>query len=165
MISQNELYDISVALTAIRNNIKEDVNKEVLYKIISVLNSKSETFKDNQIRRAIASINNLDQERWYYVYHNNVYANYKILRNKYIYKLLIKLCYELKCLVESNNFEKAYDLADCFHCLPNIIADNNFTIPKYFWKIYVKPYRDKWDKSFLVTDQKFLTTIRGRFSD
>lgn len=156
MISKNDLYDIAFAWVLVRSDIQYELNKTVLTQIKQVLACRKQNFEDNQIRKAIASIENLDHERWYYVYHNNVYVNQQLLENEQIYHLLIKLCNMLTQLLEKNNFEKAYDLADCIHCLPNIIAENNLKIPKSYWKIHLKKYRNQWDRSFLKEEEKYL---------
>ena len=154
MISQNDLYDIAFALISIRNDIKYNSNTEVLSQIIRVLEYKEKEYEDNQVRKALSSIEGLDKERWFYVYHNNVYVNHLFLTNRYIYELLIKMCQESICTLETQEFERANDLIDCYHCLPIIIAENHLCIPKSYWKTYIRPYRDKWDKSFLVKEQK-----------
>lgn len=156
MISKNDLYDINSSLILIRNNIRYKFNIAILDKIIQVLMCNGQDFEDNQVRKAIASISNLDQELWYYVYHNNIYTNHKLLKNSQIYKLLITICNTLKELLEVQEFDKAYDLVDSVHCLPEIIAENNFSIPKSYWKSFIKSYRKKWDKTFLVQEQKLL---------
>lgn len=84
----------------------------------------------------------------------NAYVNHLFLTNRYIYELLIKMCQESICTLETQEFERANDLIDCYHCLPIIIAENHLCIPKSYWKTYIRPYRDKWDKSFLVKEQK-----------
>ena len=160
MISNNDLYDIAFALVAILNNIKYQLNTEVLSQIILVLKKYNERdYQDNQVRKALASIQGLDRERWYYVFHNNVYVDRKLLKTEEIYKLLIRLCEESYVVLKAHNYEKAYDLIDCYHCLPNIIIENHYTIPKIYWKVYIKPYREKWDKSFLILEQKNYTKI------
>ncbi len=156
MISQNDLYDITFALVAIRNDIQYRFNSEILSKIIQVLRYTQKEFEDNQVRKALADVQGLDQERWYYIYHNNVYVNHRFLTNKYAYEILIKLCEESINILKTKNFERVYDLIDCYHCLPDIMADHHFCIPKNYWKTYIKPYRDKWDKSFLVVEQKII---------
>lgn len=154
MISQNDLSDITYALVAMRNDIQYRFNSEILSKIIQVLRSSEKEYDDNQVRKALANVQGLDQKRWYYIYHNNVYVNRRFLKNKYAYEILIKLCEESIHALKTRNFEKAYDLIDSYHCLPDIMANNNFLIPKSYWKTYIKPYRDKWDKTFLVVEQK-----------
>ena len=155
MINKNDLYDITFALTIIRNNIQEKLNPLILSRMIKVLETVNDT-EDNQMRKAISSINGLDYEHWFFAYHNNVYVNYQVLTNAYIYTLLIKLFQSLICELNKKEFNKAYDLADSFHCLPEIVADNNFTIPKSFWKTFVKGYRSKWDNDFLRDEQRLL---------
>ena len=153
MITKNDLYDITQALIIIRNNIKEELNAEVLFEIIKTLETDNST-DENQIRKAISSIDQLDRERWFFVYHNNVYVNHRIMNKPAILSLLVNA---LKCLLSElrrGNFDKAYDLADGIHCLPEIIADNDFKIPKSYWKTFVVNYRNKWDKYFLRDEQK-----------
>lgn len=135
---------MTFVLVLIRNNIRHELNAAILCKIISALEAK-EIFEDNQIRKAIATIEDLDREQWYCMYHNNVYVKHEYLKNESAYSLLIQLCDELKRLILNRDFDKAYDLADAFHCLPDIIADNDFEIPKSFFKTYINPYMKKWD--------------------
>lgn len=156
MICQYDLYDISFALTLIRSDIENEINEKILSKIILVLDEKMvETiFEENQIRKSVAEVIDLDEERWKWVYCNNLYVNIRLIKDKQIYRLLKKTCSQLHCEINRKNYEKSFDLVDCIHCLPNIIADNNFTVPKKYWKIYVKPYRKKWDSFFLKEEQK-----------
>ena len=155
MINKNDLYDIAYALILIRSDIRAKTNVAVLEQIIKVLESENSA-EDNQIRKAISSIEGLDGERWYFVFYNNVYVNHKLLKKAESYSLLINLMQNLVCELEKCHFEKAYDLVDCVHCLPEMIADNNFTIPKSFWRTFVKSYRNKWDREFLRFEQKRL---------
>lgn len=158
MINKNDLYDITFALIVIRNNITEQLNSQILVQMIKVLENKNNT-EDNQIRKAISSIGELDREYWFFAYHNNVYVNHQMLNKADIYALLIKLFQSLICELNKKSFDKAYDLADSFHCLPQIIADNNFTIPKSFWKTFIKDYRSKWDNDFLRDEQRRLKRV------
>ena len=155
MINKNDLYDIAFALIRIRNNITEKSNPQILSQMIKVLEEENNT-EDNQIRKAISTIDGLDCEYWFFAYHNNVYVNHQMLNKDDIYALLVKLLQSLICELNKKEFDKAYDLADSFHCLPEIIADNNFTIPKSFWKTFVKDYRSKWDNDFLRDEQRML---------
>lgn len=160
MISRNDLYDITAAFIIVRSDIKHELNSAVLDEIVKVLGVEDQKFEDNQIRKAIASIDELDREKWFYAYNNNFYVNHMILDDRRVYRILIKLCILLRQLLELREYEKAYDLLDSFHCLPDIIADNNFSITKSYWRTYVKNYRNKWDKNFLKKEQKDFKTIK-----
>lgn len=154
MVSNYDLYDITYALICMRNDISNISNEQVLLNIERVLNSKATVFRDNQIRRAIANIEGLDREVWRYVYYNNVYVTHRLLSDECVYQVLKEAIVALQALLNVQEYQKAYDLIDSIHCLPNIIADNNFVIPKAYWRTYVKPYRKKWDKHFLISAEK-----------
>ena len=172
MITKEDLYDITFSLMIIRYRISDQKNLNVLYQIIKVLEaanatnlqqSDDEWIEDNQIRKAISTVDDLDQEFWSFAFHNNVYVNQQILKNPYIYDLLIKILRELLYVIKNEEFKKAFDLADNVHCLPELIADNNFTVPTRFWKYFVKNYRKKWDKKFLRKEQKMQKKYKKKY--
>ena len=156
MITKYDLYDISAAFVLIRADIKSESNSEVIKSIVDVLQNVEVMYEENQIRKAIQNIDNLDRERWQFVFHLNVYVNHDNLKNSSIYAVLISACKRLLKTLSEKNYEEAYDLVDCIHCLPEIIADNRFEITKTFWNANIKEYRHKWDKDFLVVEQKAL---------
>lgn len=43
-----------------------------------------------------------------------------------------------------------------------MIADNDFRVPKTFWKVHIKSYRDEWDGDFLRAEQKAEKTEKER---
>lgn len=157
MICDQELFDISAAFERIRWDVLSSHNKDVVEKIIYVLydqRNENDTFSFNNIRKAISSIGNIDKNIWDFVFHENVYVHFSILKNIYIYNLLIKACELLRQAIDEGIVEKIDNLIDAIHCLPDIIAENNFTIHKSYWKSHVQYYRDKWDKDFLKNEQK-----------
>ncbi|NLE05803.1 MAG: hypothetical protein GX638_13525 [Crenarchaeota archaeon] len=163
MIVKYDLYDISAAFTRIRHDIHYPLNIEILNRIIAVLDESFPCSGENQIRKAISTIKDLDEELWYFVYTNNVYVNHALVKNQAIYDILIKSCKAIKESIEEEKFEKAYDLVDAVHCLPDIIADNHFKITESYWEIYIKPYRIKWDKRFLMKEQKSIIILLNYF--
>ena len=152
MINKYDLYDISAALINIRNDIQSDINIELLKAMIDVLNvSESE---DNQIRKALSTVKGIQEDKWHFVFVQNVYVNHSYLKDPNIYDILKKAMLNLLQLLLEKSYDRAYDLVDSIHCLPDIIADNNFIISTSYWKKHVKIYRMKWDKSFLRLEQK-----------
>lgn len=63
---------------------------------------------------------------------------------------------EICTLLRHESFDRAYDLVDAIHCLPEAIMSKKQWNSKVFWKIYIKPYREKWDNSFLCIQEKQL---------
>lgn len=154
MITDFELLDLSAVFKLLRFDSAEKDSVLILDKVISVLNEDSSLFEDNQIRIALASIPGLNKEKWGFVYHNNIYVTHRLLKNKAIYSILIKSCMLLKAAFTQDELDKANDLLDCIHCLPEIIVDNQLHITKSYWKTYVSIYRKKWDMSFLQDEEK-----------
>ncbi|MBS5843405.1 MAG: hypothetical protein KIC77_07975 [Clostridiales bacterium] len=154
MISDYDLLDLSAIFVLMRYDISNENNIIILTKVIDVLSKGDTYYIDNQIRIALASLSYLDKEAWEFVYHNNVYVTYRFLENKIIYSILVQSCIAVKEALANDELEKAYDLFDCIHCLPEIIADNKLKIPKNYWKTHVSIYRKKWDKMFLINEEK-----------
>lgn len=89
------MYDLTATFTRIRFDIRHELNIPILKEIIGILENKSNVFEFNQIRNALASIEKLDKEVWYFIKYQNVYTHFSILKNTDIYKILIKACKEL----------------------------------------------------------------------
>jgi hypothetical protein len=153
MIGSNDLYDISAAFTRIRAEIQYEQNINILQSIKKVLQIEN-SYESNQIRNAIAQIPDLNIEKWYYVYHQNIYVYDAILKNKNIIIILIIICDKLISALQLKNYDFACDLVDAVHCLPDIIAENKFTIPKSYWKSHIQYLRNKWDKDLLKNEQE-----------
>ena len=154
MITDFDLLDLSAVFKLLRFDTTEKNSILILDKVIDVLSAEDVDFEDNQIRMALASIPGLDKETWSFVYHNNVYVTHRLLKNKAIYTVLIKLCKLIKIALEHGEMDRANDLLDCVHCLPEIIIDNQNHITKSYWKTHVSIYRKKWDTFFLKSEEK-----------
>ena len=99
MISKYDLYDLSAVFVNIRSDVEYELNVQIVDKIIQVLSTGEEATEENQIRKAIAEIQNLDREKWYFVYHNNKYVLLSLV-NLTIKKLIpFSLSIFLKCLI------------------------------------------------------------------
>lgn len=57
-------------------------------------------------------------------------------------------------LLNDCNYERAYDLIDSIHCLPEALIDVKKWNARSFWKNYIDGYRKKWDKTFLLDVEK-----------
>ncbi len=161
MLSNWDMQDIFSVFLRIRNDVRHEQNVVVLSLLIVTLESDTELYTHNKIRKALASSGDLDKNIWEFIYHENIYVHYKITKDKNINKLLVCLCTQLQQLLIQKKYQQAYDLVDAVHCLPNIIVENEFQIPKSYWKIYVKPYRKKWDKTFLKSQEKVFKKQKG----
>jgi hypothetical protein len=161
MLSANDLYDMSAVLTRMRFEIRYAKNIAILERIIRVLQI-SDFYEDNQIRNAIAEIPELDREKYPFIYHQNYYVHHSFLKNPILINLMIKICNKLISAIASEKFEKAEDLADTVHCLPDIIAENRLTITKSYWKNHVRHYRQRWDRKFLKREEHMLRSYSNR---
>ena len=159
MIGIHDLYDLSAVFKRLRAEIQYERNIPILRAIQTVL-SLQDTYISNQIRIALSNVPNMDKEKWSFAFHNNLYVYEAILKNQEIVDLLIKICDEIADLLIREKFDRAEDLADAVHCLPDIVAENKLTIPRSYWNGHLKPYRRKWDKGFLVREQRKITRAK-----
>ena len=89
MIGQNDLYDMTAVFKRIREDVQYPHNIIILQKVIDVLNTQN-IYKANQIRNSIAEIPGLDQKKWYFVFHQNLYVHEILLKDSRIVNLLKK---------------------------------------------------------------------------
>lgn len=62
--------------------------------------------------------------------------------------ILDELTLELITLLEQQEFQRLYDLADAAHNFPEFLITSTWNIDE-FWKRYIVPYKKRWDKDFL----------------
>ncbi|MDR1892232.1 MAG: hypothetical protein LBQ48_04420 [Oscillospiraceae bacterium] len=157
MIVIYDLYDLHYIFIGIRCFPNYELNGEVLLKVIDVLENRHSNNDFNQFRAALQSINSLDKEDYYkFAFVENKYTYFPLffLKDENVYVILIEACKRLLEAVDEKNEQKIYALADLLEYLPISITENNYSIPKIFWKKFVTHYRNKWDKSFLINEQK-----------
>lgn len=153
MISVYDLYDLHAILVNIRSSPSNEINKEVILKVINVLKNRDCSNDMNQFRIALQPIYALSQDVLYaFTSVENKYCYFPLpfLKDEKIYTVLVSACEHLLTAICAKNEEKIYDLADCLHNLPIFIVENSYSIPKKYWKNEVKYYRKKWDKDFLI---------------
>lgn len=157
MICIYDLYDLHAIFTAVRSSPQSKINADVISRAIEVLKNRHINNETNQFRTALRTIGLLDTQGLYeFAFVENKYCYFPLpfLKDEKIYLLLIKACENMLKAISENNEDKIYDLADCLHNLPIIIADNKYSIPNQYWKNEVRYYRLKWEKDFLVEEQK-----------
>ncbi len=157
MLSVYDLYDLASIFKNIRAFPQYQLHDKVLEKTLIVLQNKTDEYVFNQFRFAISSIPSLDENMYGFAFVENYYTYFpSFIKEKEILLLLQKSCSSLLEVVKMHNTERIMDLADCLHNLPIDIAENHLHIPQFFWKTSAKQYRKKWDKNFLLYEQKAL---------
>ena len=154
MVGVYDLYDLYAVFIRIRHCPDSPANLPIINSIISALKDK-ENCELNQIRRAIRSAEGYQKnEAFAFAETDNVYSYMPLpfLKDDYVYEVLIAACAEMSDVLKKGNQERAYDLADCLHNLPIMIVENNYAIPKRFWKNEVKRYREKHNRVFLYSE-------------
>lgn len=157
MICIYDLYDLHAIFTAVRASPLSKINADVISKCIGVLKDRRINNEINQFRTALRTIDLSDTQGLYgFALVENKYCYFPLpfLKDEKIYLLLIKACEYLLKAINENGEDEIYDLADCLHNLPIIIADNKYSIPDRYWKNEVRHYRSKWKKDFLTEEQK-----------
>ena len=156
MLSVYDLYDLHSILVNIRFSPCNEMNKEIILKVIHVLKNR-DCNDANQFRIALQPINALYKDELYaFTSIENKYCYFPLpfLKDEKIYTILIKACEQLLMAICEKNEKKIYDLADCLHNLPIYIVESNYSVPKKYWKNEIKYYRTKWDNNFLMDEQK-----------
>ena len=154
MLNVYDLYDLHAIFVNIRFLPNYELNEKILSSVIEVLKNRCNN-DFNQFRMAINKINSLNKELYRFAFVENTYTYFPYaLKNERVYNLLIEACECLSNAVRESNTQKVYDLADCLHNLPIFIIDNNFSVPKKYWRNEVSYYREKWDNNFLSHGQK-----------
>ena len=156
MINLYDLYDLHAILIAICSNPNDSFNSEVVLNIINVINDRGAS-EINQIRKSLQTIKSLIKNDIYdFVFVENKYSYYPLpfLKDEKIYAVLFSSLREILVALNEKDEERTFDLADCLHNLPIMIVENNYSIPKIFWKKIVKDYRRKWNNNFLRIEEK-----------
>ncbi len=136
----------------IRSHPENPINEKAVSCIIDFINNNREANGEiDGLRTAIAEFISMDSEGVYaFAKTQNVYTYIgSILKDEYIYAVLSAACEELIKVIKTQNSAQIADLADCLHNLPIMLAENNYKIPRRFWKNEVKLYRKTWNKDFL----------------
>lgn len=152
MFTVYDLFDLHFIIVMVRSSPEDKENPEILSKVRDVISDYKKSQHHNVFRKALQTIPSLKGKAGYdFVFTENTYTYYPngFLKDEEIYRLLYKALSELKNVTEEGNREKIYDLADCLHNLPVMIAENRYSVPKSFLKNEVSYYCKKWDSSFL----------------
>lgn len=162
------MMSLSEILTTVRFDIKLQYNTQILMLVKKyldiIIHQKQEfdfTLFKQEINQLIQQINISDDLIGLYTYSinaervKNAFTNNFAEINKYI-PLISNVITEICMLLKENKFERAYDLIDSIHCLPEALLHKRKWNPRSFWNNYIKPYRLKWNNNFLVQEEKVL---------
>ena len=70
----------------------------------------------------------------------------KKIENKHIILCVINVINNFEC--NNNEHEKAYDVIDILHAVPNVIIINERKSKRLFYKTYIKKFSRKWKEHF-----------------
>lgn len=153
------LYRIFVL---VRIKIDEQYSIGIMEKIQEVLD---ENILDYEIlKKKIFSIGGLDEYSRDYLDNalntikNRYTDNYEEI-DKYI-PVIKEAVDTVVHLLKEQHIERVYDLVDAIHCLPIAILEKKAWKPVEFWENYIYPYRAKWDKFFLLEQEKKIRKVK-----
>lgn len=151
LMDKYSFYDMHSVLVGIRFKPDNPCNAEIARAIYEVL---SEPQKDNLvelniIRKALAKIDSLDDERFYWVHTENIYTyGWKFIKEDLPYRILAGGFSKISSLAESRDLERLEDLADALHNVPILFADGCKNLKKAVkieFHYYNKKYKtDLW---------------------
>lgn len=147
------LYQI---LVLVRFKISEQYSFIILKTIQKLLNN---TLDYELLKNNILKIEELDEYSRDYLNNvlNTIEKNKNINNKNEIDKYIPILRESINTVIyflEKGQIERAYDLIDAIHCLPIMLLEKKRWRPSGFWKNYINPYREKWDKDFLCNEEK-----------
>lgn len=145
MITSNDLFDLHYTLVLIRNDIKYELNPQILKAISKTILSHSN--EENAIRKEIASIPLIDYSKWGFVLHNNLYVFNELIKDQETLSIIAQTCNFLQHLIETGKFDQAYDFVDAVHYIP-ILAHQRKKLTRHLIKSITRQYSKKWGRCF-----------------
>ena len=145
IITSNDLFDLYYALVLIRNDIKYELNPQILKAISKTILSHNNG--ENAIRKEIASVPLIDYSKWGFVLHHNLYVFCEIVKDQETLYIIAQMCNFLQRLIEAGKFDQAYDFADSIHYIP-ILAQQRKKITRHLIKSITRRYAKKWGHCF-----------------
>ena len=146
-----DFYDMYAVLVAFRANPRCVQNTAITKSVISAIETpqKDNTIEDNSIRKALAGLEDIDQNFYRWIHTKNIYTyGHRIIKDALAYQIMTVSFSELLRCLNNGNFDQFQDLADALHNVPIILADKTRNTKRLIKK-EISWYRKKWDKSFL----------------
>lgn len=145
MITTNDLFDLYYSFLLIRDDIKYELNSQILSEISKALLDTCDG--DNCLRKILSQIEGLDRTKWGFVLHNNCYTFQRLVRDRKLLCIISEICLYLKLLIDKECFEEAYDFVDSIHYIPLLIEEKgnvNIRTVRALIKRYSKKCGKRW---------------------
>ena len=159
----NFLIGTQRILIFVRSDIAKPINAIILKVILKFISSYLllNTVDFESFKSEIISIHDLDKDVLEFLLNAlstnniNIKTDNFIEINKYMYVMkdsIIEICTH----IDQGNTDRAYDLVDAIHCLPEALLNKKQWNSKRYWETYINTYRRKWDETFLRDKEKEL---------
>lgn len=128
MLTIYDLYDLHYIYCCIRLIPENELNRDIISKVIGVLKDGHDNNETNQFRNALQSIKLLNTNSLYsFVYTNNIYSYYpsSFIKDGTTYSLLLLISERLQKRIVYGNKDDVYNYADYIHNIPLVIAENS----------------------------------------
>ena len=146
-ISQNDLLDLRLVFLNMRAEPSFAGNKAILQTILNEL--KQPIIGENKFRAALSELDIPQSEKWQFIGQSNVNPYTVIIKDSSVYDTLERAIMYLMKYLDDDGTDRFAAAADALHNLPVMICENNYTIPKKFFRNEVREFRKSWDKNFL----------------
>jgi len=143
---------------SIRSNPKDPCYIDLLKTFEKYIDLELSAKKIARLKNDIDKIENIDIMLKEYLKKDlDVYMNIEGFNNvekikNYIY-LLPVVTNEMIKLLEKKDYEKVHDFADAVHNFPEFLVTDFWSADRYY-KIYIKPYNEKWKDNCLCKLEK-----------
>lgn len=144
MITNNDLFDIYYVFVLIRNDIKYDLNAQIVKNVAEAILERCD--EHNRIRKSISSIVASGDTSWNFAHHHNHYVYYELIKDQFAIAALYRFCVVLSQMLENYDYERAYDFVDCIHHIPILISREKKLTNRDI-RMADRKFREKWGTS------------------
>ena len=136
------LLNLEKIFIYVRYDLERIENKNIILCVINVINEFE--CNNDELYKQIKKLS-LELSKCIILSHEN---EIKIV-NRMVYGqfLIDSLDFFLK-LLNDNEYEKAYDVIDILHAVPNVIIINEKKSKRLFYKTYIKKFSRKWKEHY-----------------
>lgn len=128
----------------IRSDLKRSENRQIILLVINVIDKLQ--CSNEELCLCINSYIKLYNEQTTLCGIDDESISKRLIFKQFLIDSLLYLL----ALIDNNEYEKAYDVIDILHAIPNVININHKKSKKDFYMSYIKKFNHKWKDKFFI---------------